>query len=952
MIYTGVVENRMDPLKLGRCQVRIHGLHTHNKSTLPTSDLPWAYPLQSIDSAAISGIGRAPVGVVEGTVVMLVFRDQDQQQPIMIGSIGGIPQEEGRVDTDQPPLMFNESSPTTPAAEVPVTSPTGESILQSNDGTAVTTSDGTPVTTTSSIPGTDFGPREGSNVKIDGKCFQGINAVAAAMDSMGITETYARAAILGIIGGECDWVPQKEAYGYSRSRIKEVFTWMSDADADTYSSWKGSREDFFRFVYGPTTRSGKNLGNKDPEDGAKYYGRGFIQLTGAYNYARYAKLSGVDILGNPDLINDYTQGAQVAVAYFKDRVKLAQNDPGYFDAACSAVGFNVPNIKAKKQAYYKYFLLGDEKASKVPQEVLTNAVVGSQPTTVKTAPTGLPLDRQQHIVLGFRDPNMKYPLRELINEPDTNRLARGRVEGTSVQTRDNTRVTDVPTADRGEWNQPPIPYNSKYPFNRMFASESGHLQEFDDTPDNERINWMHRSGTFTEVDSNGTQVNRIIGDGYEIVDRNGYVYVRGAYNITSEGFTTILVNADAHIRVAGHTQLDFEQDVDMNISRDFNLNVGGNWITTVGGKQDTVVVGNRTTNILAQEVLKVASTRVVEIIGNDSLKVGAARVTQTIGDDSLKVGGSYKIGVSSSIGIGAGSGIAIDGSTINLNSGGSVSIGGLDSPDALTYPTVPEIGVPLNNRYDILTTPSRNFEIDTSFETPEEISTPSGTKFHEEREIIGEKTDPNKTSFQDTIEIPSAPSVATAANCDLIMNMDSFPLSLRLSDNFTLGDLIRDPKHVIADQMLQDTRTAPARKYTKQEIVCNLKGVALNILEKVVELVPGGKSGFSITSGYRFAGLTANESKVSDHPKGNAVDIVLSGKNFDYKAHYDLAQQLANVLPYHQIILEYRDPGRPGNNRDKRIIWIHIAHRYEGAQKQAFTMLNDKTYNSGFSLLA
>ena len=42
--WVGVVENRMDPLQLGRCQVRIFGHHTENKQLLPTSDLPWCLP--------------------------------------------------------------------------------------------------------------------------------------------------------------------------------------------------------------------------------------------------------------------------------------------------------------------------------------------------------------------------------------------------------------------------------------------------------------------------------------------------------------------------------------------------------------------------------------------------------------------------------------------------------------------------------------------------------------------------------------------------------------------------------------------------------------------------------------------------------------------------------------------------------------------------------------------
>ena len=40
--FSGVVEDRQDPLKTGRLRVRILGHHTDNKNTLPTADLPWA----------------------------------------------------------------------------------------------------------------------------------------------------------------------------------------------------------------------------------------------------------------------------------------------------------------------------------------------------------------------------------------------------------------------------------------------------------------------------------------------------------------------------------------------------------------------------------------------------------------------------------------------------------------------------------------------------------------------------------------------------------------------------------------------------------------------------------------------------------------------------------------------------------------------------------------------
>ena len=98
--YYGIVENRIDPLKLGRCQVRVVGLHTHDKSQLPTADLPWAHPMQPVTSAAMNGIGSSPIGPVEGTSVIVIFADENKQQPIMIGTVGGIPSSPAPIDAD------------------------------------------------------------------------------------------------------------------------------------------------------------------------------------------------------------------------------------------------------------------------------------------------------------------------------------------------------------------------------------------------------------------------------------------------------------------------------------------------------------------------------------------------------------------------------------------------------------------------------------------------------------------------------------------------------------------------------------------------------------------------------------------------------------------------------------------------------------------------------------
>ena len=50
MIYFGVVEERSirDEYRLGRCKVRIFGVHSEDKNELPTDELPWAFPISDI----------------------------------------------------------------------------------------------------------------------------------------------------------------------------------------------------------------------------------------------------------------------------------------------------------------------------------------------------------------------------------------------------------------------------------------------------------------------------------------------------------------------------------------------------------------------------------------------------------------------------------------------------------------------------------------------------------------------------------------------------------------------------------------------------------------------------------------------------------------------------------------------------------------------------------------
>jgi len=85
--WIGVVEDRQDPLKVGRCRVRILGSHTDSKSLIPTEDLPWAMPMIPLNDTS-------SLQIKEGDYVTGFYLDGlDEQAPIIWGILPGIPKE-------------------------------------------------------------------------------------------------------------------------------------------------------------------------------------------------------------------------------------------------------------------------------------------------------------------------------------------------------------------------------------------------------------------------------------------------------------------------------------------------------------------------------------------------------------------------------------------------------------------------------------------------------------------------------------------------------------------------------------------------------------------------------------------------------------------------------------------------------------------------------------------
>ena len=87
--FTAVIEDRQDPIKLGRVRVRCVGWHAENKMHLPTSMLPWA-------TVAYPPNNTNPYAPKEGDMVFGFFADgESAQAPIVVGAFPSIPLKEG-----------------------------------------------------------------------------------------------------------------------------------------------------------------------------------------------------------------------------------------------------------------------------------------------------------------------------------------------------------------------------------------------------------------------------------------------------------------------------------------------------------------------------------------------------------------------------------------------------------------------------------------------------------------------------------------------------------------------------------------------------------------------------------------------------------------------------------------------------------------------------------------
>jgi len=809
--WTGVVEDRDDPERLGRCQVRIFGYHTEDKVLLPTKDLPWAIPVQGITSAATSGIGITPVGIVTGTWVVGFFIDgEDCQQPVIMGTIAGKPKSNS--ETNKTLLQQTEKN-----------------TFKDSSGNQVFNEKGEPVkyNTNTENPKTLLAPLTAEDV----------DKLLGALSNKLSGKTYSLVGQNGELGAYQFSAETLINLGYLK-RPTEGKLYISDLDnSDLWTGKDGakSKEVFL-----------KNVTLQDQV--------ALKSLTENYNsLIRLGKISEVE---DKAIVAGLLAASHVDGVTNSDKLDKQQTDGSklkeYFVLGNSIFGGTDVDVDIVIKLLDSY--ISDKYVTNYFSEINNTELAKIQ---------------------GFIDPNKQYPRPEYANKTDLNKLAVSDGDHIIFKLKENNRISNIPVAGGKPWNEPDTAYGGEYPYNQVIETEAGHVIELDSTPGAERIQVFHKTGSYIEIDVNGSMVRKVIGDNYEVIDRNNLVYVKGAQQLTVDGKTSILVRDDAVIDVEGNLTL-----------------------TSHG---DSIIQTAGTAGIVAETAI-VSAKNGLDIISEGSINIQGSEINmRSSGATNIKAGSdlSLQSGQASSISLKGGLSIALDAAVIKTKMGAN-SIKNI----ILSLLNLPERKSPNKEQLPLL---ERRTYTESTFLA--DSLEPDSADYSKSRTLLGQANNKIEPAVKDDgkINAPTTKNVAQAAELAALGNFTTFPRSYKLSKYFTINDMLKHGNYLVAQKGLSE-----------QEIVLNLKNLAVNCLDPIKEKY---KDTF-ISSGFRIDGRVRDE---KDHGKGCAVDLVFTKTSVqEYK---DIAAWIYANVPFKQILLEYEFR----NGAQNPVGWIHISLEISGS---------------------
>lgn len=187
--------------------------------------------------------------------------------------------------------------------------------------------------------------------------------VSNILKELGKYSPEAHAVILANIRGEAgmDLVPRPEDMSYSPARLLEVFP-DKVKTLENAKKIVQSQEDIGNVVYG------NRLGNK-PNEGFKYRGRGYLQITGKENYKRIGDAIKEDLVNNPDLASDPVIAKKILKYMIAKMIKNGVNLKSIAKVTASVGPAQLKERIEQRTNWYNKILPMVKKQVPIPSEI-------------------------------------------------------------------------------------------------------------------------------------------------------------------------------------------------------------------------------------------------------------------------------------------------------------------------------------------------------------------------------------------------------------------------------------------------------------------------------------------------------------------------------------------------------------------------------------------------------
>jgi hypothetical protein len=173
-------------------------------------------------------------------------------------------------------------------------------------------------------------------------------------------------------------------------------------------------------------------------------------------------------------------------------------------------------------------------------------------------------------------------------------------------------------------------------------TESGHIQEFDDTPGYERYRIVHPTGSYEEVAPDGRRTRKTVADLYDMTQGDGNILISGDKKVNVGGNETYYNMYNRRQQIDGDNTLYVRGNETKTIEGDGTIFVKGNIKIVVEGNADIQVNGDATTKVDGNHDVTVGGNLTWQVAGTVNWNVGGAW-TETMASMSSIAQGQYTV---------------------------------------------------------------------------------------------------------------------------------------------------------------------------------------------------------------------------------------------------------------------------------------------------------------------